>query len=199
MKYEAGLDGAWGLVDAACNSAVPGLWPGRCLGVSLIVLPSATRRSRGWAPGGRLGAGRRPAVPGVAEGNSAVPGVLAMSWEHRCPMDRGRLWGKLMPMVPLDQAQLTALSALCRHYHVRRLELFGSYARDEARPDSDVDLLVSFEAEHVPGFGFMQLALDLEALFGRPVDLLVREDAATDRNPIRREAIFSRTELLYAA
>lgn len=56
-------------------------------------------------------------------------------------------------------------------FGVRTLSLFGSVARDEAGPESDVDLLVEFAGE--PTFsGYMDLKFHLEELFGRRVDLV---------------------------
>jgi predicted nucleotidyltransferase len=57
--------------------------------------------------------------------------------------------------------------------HVKALALFGSLARDEARPESDIDLLVEFDGE--PTFDrFMDLKFFLEDLLGRKVDLVTR-------------------------
>lgn len=91
------------------------------------------------------------------------------------------------------------LAELCRRYHVATLELFGSRAKGTARPDSDVDLLVTFEAGQTPGLAFVALAEELEAVFGRPVDLLTRECVEQDFNPYRRQGILAATEALYAA
>ncbi|GAB4179861.1 MAG: nucleotidyltransferase family protein [Geothermobacteraceae bacterium] len=56
-------------------------------------------------------------------------------------------------------------------FHVRSLAIFGSVARGEDRPDSDVDLLVEFDK--CPGmFEFLRLKFYLEELLGRPVDLV---------------------------
>lgn len=57
-------------------------------------------------------------------------------------------------------------------FGVRTLSLFGSVARDEAGPESDVDLLVEFE-ETIDLFEFVRLQMELERLFGRKVDLVV--------------------------
>lgn len=58
-------------------------------------------------------------------------------------------------------------------YSVRRLGVFGSYARGEQKATSDIDVLVEFEK---PTFdNFMDLAFYLEELFGRRVDLLTPE------------------------
>ncbi|MEK7412267.1 MAG: nucleotidyltransferase domain-containing protein, partial [Planctomycetota bacterium] len=91
------------------------------------------------------------------------------------------------------------LATLCRRYHVTALELFGSRAKGTARPDSDVDLMVTFAHNHTPGLGFVTMAEELEQLFGRHVDLLVRDTVERDENPIRRQSILNRTESLYAA
>jgi predicted nucleotidyltransferase len=60
--------------------------------------------------------------------------------------------------------------ALRRKYEVKSLALFGSLARGDDHEGSDVDVLVTFEGK-VTFDNFMGLKLDLENLFGRPVDL----------------------------
>ncbi len=92
-----------------------------------------------------------------------------------------------------------ALATLCQRYHVAKLELFGSRAKGTARPDSDVDLLVTFEPGQTPGLAFVAFCEELEWLFGREVDVLTRECVEHDENPIRRRSILSRVEDLYAA
>jgi predicted nucleotidyltransferase len=89
------------------------------------------------------------------------------------------------------------LAALCRHYHVAKLELFGSRAKGTARPDSDVDLLVTFEAGQTPGLEFFGMADELETLFGHPVDLLTRPRVERDENPYFRHNVLSVVEPLY--
>ncbi|TVR44131.1 MAG: hypothetical protein EA402_07855 [Planctomycetota bacterium] len=90
------------------------------------------------------------------------------------------------------------LADLCRRYQVATLELFGSRAQGRARPDSDVDLLVTFVGR-TPGLAFVSMAEELEAIFGCRVDLLTRGDVERDENPLRRESILGATEILYAA
>ena len=72
---------------------------------------------------------------------------------------------------------------------VKSLALFGSVARDEAGPESDVDLLVQFTDE--PGFrGYMNLKFYLEDLLGRRVDLVMDEALKPWARPtVEREAI----------
>ena len=60
-----------------------------------------------------------------------------------------------------------------RAFGVRALGIFGSHARGDARPDSDLDVLVEFERRTFDDF--MGLKLMLEDLFGRPVDLVLAE------------------------
>ncbi len=80
-------------------------------------------------------------------------------------------------------------SALEQRHAVRFLALFGSVARDEASPESDVDLLVDFATR--PGFdGYMRLKEELESLLGRPVDLIMTGALKPSVRPeIEREAI----------
>jgi predicted nucleotidyltransferase len=89
------------------------------------------------------------------------------------------------------------LAALCRHYHVAKLELFGSRAKGTARPDSDVDLLVTFEAGQTPGLEFFGMANELETLFCHPVDLLTRPRVERDENPYFRQSVLATVEPLY--
>ncbi len=89
------------------------------------------------------------------------------------------------------------IDALCRRWRVAELAVFGSVLREDFRPDSDVDVLVSFEPDaRWSLFDFVTMQDELEALFGRPVDLVEKEGL---RNPFRRHAILSSQEVLYAA
>ncbi|HEX5370551.1 MAG TPA: nucleotidyltransferase family protein [Dehalococcoidia bacterium] len=89
------------------------------------------------------------------------------------------------------------LEALCRRWGVAKLQLFGSRARGEARPDSDVDLMVTFLSDRTPGlWKFVTMKDDFEALFGRPVDLIVE---GTVSNPYRKASIDRDLAVVYAA
>jgi len=76
----------------------------------------------------------------------------------------------------MDRASILALleahrDEISRRFGARHLALFGSAARDEMRPDSDVDVLVDFEGPATFD-GYFDLKDYLEALLGRPVDLV---------------------------
>ena len=76
-----------------------------------------------------------------------------------------------------------------RRFGVKSLALFGSVARDEARPDSDVDLLVEFDRP-VGLFTFVRLKRYLEAILGCSVDLGTPDSLKPYlREPVLREAI----------
>ena len=75
------------------------------------------------------------------------------------------------------------------HHGVRFIALFGSVARDQASPESDIDLLVEFATR--PGFdGYMRLKESLESLLGQRVDLVMTGALKPSIRPeIEREAI----------
>jgi len=90
-----------------------------------------------------------------------------------------------------------ALAELCQRWHIRELRLFGSQARGDARPDSDVDLMASFEPGEIPDlWTFTTLIREMKALFGKHVDLLTDQPI---RNPYRRASIERDLTVIYAA
>jgi len=70
---------------------------------------------------------------------------------------------------------------LAAEFKLSSLQLFGSFATDEATASSDVDLLASF-SEPI-GFGFIHLADRLEELLGRKVDLVAADGIKENRRP----------------
>jgi uncharacterized protein len=103
-------------------------------------------------------------------------------------------------MVSLAAARVhpdtSELSRLCRQYRVQKLSLYGSVLRDDFRPDSDIDILVEFEAGAGPTlFTLGALLADLEDLVGRLVDLKTPGDFP----PVVREQVLATAEPLYAA
>jgi len=90
------------------------------------------------------------------------------------------------------------LHALCRRFHVRRLDLFGSAARGDFDPKrSDIDFIVEFERDTPlhPFDAYFGLKEELEALFGRKVDLV---ELNAVRNPYLKASIEQSRENVYA-
>jgi predicted nucleotidyltransferase len=71
-----------------------------------------------------------------------------------------------------------ALTALCRRHRIRMISLFGSVLKGTGRPDSDVDLLVEFEPDAIPGLlGLAAIEMELSDLLGgRRVDLRTAQE-----------------------
>jgi predicted nucleotidyltransferase len=96
--------------------------------------------------------------------------------------------------------RLRELKGLCRRYGVTRMEVFGSAARsgDFSPARSDADFLVTFTpAVRNDLAAFADFKDALEALLGRPVDLVDREAVEASRNFIRRRRILKETETVY--
>ena len=90
------------------------------------------------------------------------------------------------------------VAAFCHRWQIKELALFGSALRDDFRPDSDVDVLVQFDAEarHTL-FDMVFMQEELQRIFGRKVDLVSRRGIETSRNYIRRRAILESAEVVY--
>jgi predicted nucleotidyltransferase len=63
------------------------------------------------------------------------------------------------------------ITDFCRRHHIRKLALFGSILRDDFGPESDIDVLVEFDPEHIPGLAFFGMEQELSEILGRKVDL----------------------------
>jgi predicted nucleotidyltransferase len=89
------------------------------------------------------------------------------------------------------------LHDFCRKWKVVELSVFGSALRDDFRPDSDVDLLVTFASDAQWSlYDWTDMIGELREIFGRDVDLLSPQAL---RNPFRRHEILKAREILYAA
>lgn len=100
----------------------------------------------------------------------------------------------MSPRIPLDRDRI---AEFCRRWKVTEFAVFGSVLRDDFRPDSDVDVLVTFAPNATwNAFDLVEMREVLEALFARRVDLVERSAV---RNPIRRRAMLQGHEVIYAA
>jgi predicted nucleotidyltransferase len=92
---------------------------------------------------------------------------------------------------PQDQ-----IAEFCRRHHIRRLAVFGSALRSDFNETSDIDILVEFEPDHIPGLlGMARMERELSALFGgRKVDLRTPEDLSR----YFRQDVLNEAEVQYA-
>lgn len=92
------------------------------------------------------------------------------------------------------------ITDFCKRWSIVELALFGSVLRDDFRPDSDIDLLVTF----APGIrltleDYLEMEEELQAIFGRKVDLVERQWVEQSENYIRRKHILNSAQVIYVA
>ena len=95
--------------------------------------------------------------------------------------------------LPIDRDKI---AEFCRRNHIRKLSIFGSALRDDFGPESDVDVLVEFDPEHVPGFfGLAGMEQELSELIGgRQVDM----NTPKCISPYFRDDVLAQAEVQYA-
>ena len=98
--------------------------------------------------------------------------------------------GALQIELPME-----AIADLCRRYQVSELSVFGSTLRPNFRPDSDIDLLVSFKPEAHIGLEFVQLQRELSEAIGRTVDLAPKDGLKR----LIRNQVLAEARVIYAA
>jgi predicted nucleotidyltransferase len=92
------------------------------------------------------------------------------------------------------------LRPFCEKHHIRRLEIFGSAARGQATPGSDVDLLVTLDdSAPVSTAALLELAGEAEELVGAPVDFVLRPSLEKSPNRFAREHILSTAVCVYGS
>ena len=97
------------------------------------------------------------------------------------------------PQIPVLK---DALAEFCQEHGITRLAVFGSALREDFGPESDIDLLVEFESDRIPGLlGVVSMELELSGVFGgRKVDLRTPEELS----PYFRQAVLDAAEVQYA-
>jgi predicted nucleotidyltransferase len=92
------------------------------------------------------------------------------------------------------------LAAFRQKWRVTEFALFGSVLREDFRPDSDVDVLVTFEPDARWNlFDIVHMEDDLKVMFGREVDLSEKPAVEGSENYIRRRSILKSAQTIYVA
>ena len=96
--------------------------------------------------------------------------------------------------IPLDMEKI---EDFCLRWKISEFSFFGSVLREDFGPESDVDVLISFEPE-IPWnlYDWMDMIEELQEILGREVDVVEKSGL---RNPFRRQAILTNRRVIYAA
>lgn len=87
------------------------------------------------------------------------------------------------------------IAEFCKRNHIRKLSIFGSFLHGDFGPESDVDLLVEFEAGHVPGFfKLAHMERELSEIIGKKADLRTPQELSR----YFRDEVLSEAEAQYA-
>ena len=98
----------------------------------------------------------------------------------------------MKPQIAISKDQL---ATFCRDHGIKRLAIFGSALRSDFGPDSDIDMLVEFAPDRIPGlFAFAGMELELTRMLGRKVDLRTPEDLSR----YFRQEVLAEAQVQYA-
>jgi hypothetical protein len=96
--------------------------------------------------------------------------------------------------LPIEQIQ-----QFCDRWQITEFALFGSVLRDDFRPDSDIDVLVTFAPEAKRGLSeTLQMKEELQIIFDRKVDFIVKVAIERSENWLRRKNILESAQVVYA-
>jgi predicted nucleotidyltransferase len=99
---------------------------------------------------------------------------------------------------PKIDLPMDAIRDFCERWKIREFALFGSVLREDFRPDSDVDVLVTFEDPTAWGLlDRARMQRELSGLLGRNVDLSRRDGVEQSPNPHRRRQILKSAQVVY--
>ena len=95
---------------------------------------------------------------------------------------------------------MTAIAEFCQRWQISEFSLFGSVLREDFRPDSDIDILVTFAPDAKRGLTeTLQMQDELKILFDREVDLIIKSAIDRSENWLRRKNILDSARIIYAA
>lgn len=87
------------------------------------------------------------------------------------------------------------IAKFCQKHHIRKLAFFGSVLGNDFTPDSDIDVLVEFEPDHIPGLAFFAMEVELAGILGRRVEL----HTPSFLSPYFRDQVIAEAEIHYVA
>jgi len=97
---------------------------------------------------------------------------------------------KERPIIPTN-----FIRDFCRKHHIKKLSIFGSYLREDFGHESDIDFLVEFDPDHIPGLlEIAGMEIELSEMLGRKVDLRTAQDLSR----YFRDEVVARAEVQYA-
>lgn len=99
-----------------------------------------------------------------------------------------------MKTLPI-QVDREAIARFCQKHHIRKLSFFGSVLRGDFTAHSDVDVLVEFDPEHIPGLAFFEMEHELSQMLGRKVDL----NTPGDLSKYFREEVIAEAQAQYVS
>ncbi|WP_319423227.1 nucleotidyltransferase family protein [Pleurocapsa sp. FMAR1] len=106
-----------------------------------------------------------------------------------------------MKIIDLNQRfeiQPIQLQKICQQWQITELALFGSVLRDDFKPQSDIDLLVSFaEDAKITFFDLDTIEAQFSRLFNRQVDLVTKRSIEQSHNWIRKQNILNHAKIIY--
>jgi predicted nucleotidyltransferase len=101
----------------------------------------------------------------------------------------------LVKNIEIPKAQIVDF---CQRWKITEFALFGSVLRDDFRPDSDIDVLATFEPDfHSTLLNLMEMEEELEAIFERQVDFVSKRAIEQSLNYLRRKAILNSAQVIY--
>lgn len=96
------------------------------------------------------------------------------------------------PNIDLSKVKI---ADFCKRHYIRKLSVFGSFLTEGFRPDSDIDLLVEFHPDHIPGLiRLTGMENELSSILGRKVDIRTAEDLSR----YFRQQVVESAEVQYA-
>lgn len=98
------------------------------------------------------------------------------------------------------ELSMEQIKEFCDRWHIVEFALFGSVLRDDFRPDSDIDVLITFAPDARKGLMTLaRIKHELEELLGREVDVLTKKSIEQSHNSTRRNNILQSAQVLYVA